>query len=228
MEKVYKVTTQGNFECEHVCQECPETGKYLYPLLYTHLEPPAIQEFEVLHFDGLKWNINKTNKGKTIYSKENYLLSTICITDELPPDATLEKPLDYPCKWSVTGWVEDLEKIRENKTFEIAQAFERTFSKGFFFSEELQINVDCRRYGKDNDSQNIERLIKNLTKNGLLATPVFYGYKEEKAYDVSIVSLKALLDEMDDYVLLNYNKKWSLEEQLKTAFTKEQINDVNW
>lgn len=120
------------------------------------------------------------------------------------------------------------DRKREQKEQELEQAFVNTFVAGFFFSEALQINVDCRRFGKDNDKQNVEGLIKTLRKKGLPGTEVYHGYKEEVSFNVSIEQLTLLIEEMEEYVLLNYEKKWLLENTLKNAQTKEDVDNVNW
>jgi hypothetical protein len=96
---------------------------------------------------------------------------------------------------------------------------------GHFNSPTLGIEVDCRRGGINNDIQNLERLIKRMNRENILETP-YKGYTEEVV--ATIDQLNTLLEEMGDYGLLLYLKKWQLEEQVKNVNDSELLKDIKW
>lgn len=225
--KVYKIDESGNYIGVHECQKCPETGGWLYPSNYTEIEPPEVNEFQVVKFQSGKWKISETNIGKTIYSKEN-AQQKICESEDIPEDFTLLEPIkDYPNKWKADKWIVDIEKYKEFKLQEIASSFNNELSNGKFFSEALQIDVDCRRTGLKNDLQNVEGLIADF--DNLLPEEKYYvGLNQITTEQFTLTQLEALKLEMVQYGRQLYKKKWLLENQIKNTDDLEILKEINW
>jgi hypothetical protein len=117
---VYKIDEQGNFTGEHNCQVNPETKGWMYPANYTEIQPPELKEFEYSKFDGKKWVISETDRGKTIYNKDNYLHQTLCPEHEAPEGWTKLEPVkDKPCLWEVDKWIIDKAKETDQENQKI-------------------------------------------------------------------------------------------------------------
>ena len=200
-------------------------GRKTQQEILTELGKSKLGENEVILFeDG--WKVIESYKGKTIYNKENQYQYQELYEHEIPEGWTIEEPIkDKPCKFENNKWVVDISKYKEQKFNEISSAFEDNVMNGHFNSPTLGIEVDCRRGGINNDIQNLERLIKRMNRENILETP-YKGYTEEVV--ATIDQLNTLLEEMGDYGLLLYLKKWQLEEQVKNVNDSELLKDIKW
>ena len=120
----------------------------------------------------------------------------------------------------------NLVMARSSQTRVIETSFKEQFTSGHFLSTAIGIEIDCRREGKDNDLQNVERLIKKMERSNI-GTITYHGYIEDKD-NVTSAMLETLTEEMDDFVLYNYNKKWMLESAIATAQTIEEVKNIIW
>ena len=99
-------------------------------------------------------------------------------------------------KLGVRTEAEIFEKKRREKYSEIQGAFSNEFINGSFFSETLQIEVDCRRAGEKNDIQNVETLIKDyefLTEQ----EKYFVGKTEITSFPLTLEQLELLRRDKD-------------------------------
>lgn len=125
----------------------------------------------------------------------------------------------------INGKVNKDKRKWADKENEIKASFTENFINGRLFSETLGIEVDCRRNGKDNDIQNVQNLIEDMTENG--ETSVDYvGYTEIKK-GVTIDQLKNLLKEMRKHGRDTYTKKFILQEQIKGSSLKD-LDNIKW
>ena len=119
----------------------------------------------------------------------------------------------------------DFEIYKNLKYREIRLAFEHEFRNGVFTSKVLDIDVDCRRSDTKNDLQNVEILIEYVTRNSL-PNVLYVGHKE--SVNATIEKLYTLIEEMQDYGLGLYQKKWALEEEIKNAKTIKELEVIQW
>ena len=117
-------------------------------------------------------------------------------------------------------------KQKNNKYIEIIGAFENNLSNGVFDSTILNMKVDCRRSNTKNDLQNVQGLISYMTRNSI-STIDYVGYTEIKT-NVTISMLETLVEEMQDYALTLYNKKWQIETLINSCSSKEELETINW
>lgn len=95
----------------------------------------------------------------------------------------------------------------------------KNFNK--FRSTTLSTVVDNRRDSDHNDLQNIDMLIRKGVE------PVdFKDAQGEFITGVTLVQLESLRLEMIDNALGIYQQKWSWEEQIKAATTKQELNSI--
>lgn len=116
--------------------------------------------------------------------------------------------------------------IRRKQT-DIKEAFENSFISGSFFSETLQIDVDFRRNGINNDLQNVEGLIRDYA-NLLPEEKHYVGLTETTSFTCTLEQLEGLALEMSQHGRALYKKKWMLEEQIETATRIEDLEDIHW
>lgn len=179
--------------------------------------------------DAEGWKIITSYKGKEIYNKENYLEFKICDEDDIPEGYTLKKPLENkPSKFVNDEWVLDFEVLKDRKKSEIKTLFEENLQHGSFFSEALQIQVDCRRNDISNDKQNVDGLISIMLDRGIETT--YYKGDGATATDVTIEQLKALSKEMEFHVFNLYQTKHTLMTLVDQVSDNDEIalNNIKW
>lgn len=144
-----------------------------------------------------------------------------------PKDETgVEIPLSS-CIYA-DGVVKDnrLQVKKDEKKDEITVAFKKEISDGHFFSQGLQIDVDYRRSGTENDLQNVEALISFMTVNSISET-VYSGYKSQTA-PATLQQLKDLVFEMKTYGVYLYNRKKVIKEQIEAAESIAEVKEITW
>lgn len=94
--------------------------------------------------------------------------------------------------------------------------------KVFFFRTAFNSG---RRSGIRNDKQNLQTLISYLERKGLTGAS-YKGYTESATASVS--DLKVLMNEMEDYGLYLYNKKWGKETEVDNCTSKEDLDAITW
>lgn len=113
--------------------------------------------------------------------------------------------------------------FKEQKLKEVSTKFNETLANGHFFSQSLQIDVDCRRSDTKNDLQNVQNLIKKMQVDGI--QQIYYvGYTETAP--VTFQQLLQLEIEMIDFGLQLYNKKWELESQISNAQSIAELENI--
>lgn len=120
----------------------------------------------------------------------------------------------------------NLDLAKQHAISQIKGSFKQAFENGHFISNSLGIEVDCRRNGDDNDKQNVEGLISNMTRNSK-ATVNYTGYSEIKT-GVTKTQLEELVAEMEDHVLSLYEKKWMKQLEIQSATTIEEVKAIVW
>ena len=128
---------------------------------------------------------------------------------------------------------EKLLKIKQEKLKQISQLFETTIANGHFFSQSLQIEVDCRRSSTKNDLENVKNLIEAFIEINRETLDIYRGYtvpdtgETYYAHNVTLNQLKQLKLEMIQYGENLYRRKWSLEDLINNAQTLEELNSIN-
>jgi hypothetical protein len=113
--------------------------------------------------------------------------------------------------------------FKEQKLKEVSTKFNETLANGHFFSQSLQIDVDCRRSDTKNDLQNVQNLIKKMQIEGI--QQIYYvGHTE--TVPVTFQQLLQLEIEMIDFGLQLYNKKWELESQISNAQSIAELENI--
>ena len=115
--------------------------------------------------------------------------------------------------------------LQNNKLNEIDSAFNNNLSTGNFQSVILNILVDCRRDATHNDVQNVQSLISFMSANNISEID-YKGY--DSTAPATIEQLQSLLLEMQGWGLSQYQKKWSLEAQIKLTTTIDELNLIVW
>jgi hypothetical protein len=165
-------------------------------------------------------------------------LDTLLVLEGEPYEEVRYDPLNWPkdenggdldinlCYWNdiivVAKSEEMLADELKTKIFEdIDDAFENILANGKFFSNSIELEVDCRRSASKNDLQNVTGLISSMKRN-LASTTNYKGLSATKM-GVSLEALQNLVYEMEDYGLALYNKKFSLEAQAFACVTRSAL-----
>ncbi len=128
---------------------------------------------------------------------------------------------------------EKLLKSKQEKLKQISQLFEDTIANGHFFSQSLQIEVDCRRSSTKNDLENVKNLIEAFIETNSETLDIYRGYtvpdtgETYYAHNVTLNQLKQLKLEMIQYGENLYRRKWSLEDLINNAQTLEELNNID-
>ena len=236
MEKVYIIDEKGYFLYEHICQICPETGEILYPNNYVEIEPKN-QEGYIPKWNGQEWIYVLNCNNKTVYSKTNCLDEIRCLDFEAPENYTPIIPPElreyYIFDDNLNQWVKDFNRYKTHKLDLLSKMFNNILTEGHFFSQTLQIEVDCRRTGIKNDLQNVENLIGYLETSNQTELNIYRGYTNPEtsitqyAYNVTLEQLQQLKLEMIQYGLQLYNRKWQLEDLINNASTLSDLNNIS-
>jgi len=225
---IYKLDENNYYIGLHYCQKCPETGQWLYINNYTEIKPLEEKEGYVLLFNKNtnQWEYKKSFLNTTIYNKQNYLEKKICDTIEIPNGFTDIKPIDnVPYIWNeiLNNWEINFILYKKQKLQEIIEKFNITLTNGHFFSQTLQIEIDCRRSDTKNDLQNVQNIIKYLQLTQQNQLDFYRGYTNPETQETQIkvnVTLEQLQQvelEMIAFGLQIYNTKWQLEQLVENA-----------
>ena len=112
-----------------------------------------------------------------------------------------------------------IEQLREGKLREIDGCFDSEINDTAHVTSSIDsFEIDARR----RDGQNIEGLITYYTE------PIPYkGYSETRP-NTTLEELQTFKREIFENGLRLYNKKWSLEEAIAEAQTKEELDEIVW
>ena len=112
-----------------------------------------------------------------------------------------------------------IEELREFKLCEIDDAFDSEINDTAHVTSSIDsFEIDARR----RDGQNIEGLITYYTE------PIPYkGYSETRP-NTTLEELQTFKREIFENGVRLYNKKWSLEEAIAEAQTKEELDEIVW
>lgn len=237
---VYLIDNNGYYIGEYICQISPVTGDYVYPDM-TYVEiAPQLDPDTIPHWNGASWDSIPNYRGKVIYNTQDCTQNKICDTIELPDGYTSIPPiLGKPCIWNqeLQQWVVDdaqyLAQLKKLKLQEVSTGFQYALSNGHFFSQTLQIEIDCRRNAVQNDLQNVQNIIKYLVSMQAPGLSEYRGYTNpetlETAYaqNVSLEQLQQIEIEMIGYGLILYNTKWAFENAINNAQSIEELNAIN-
>jgi len=235
---IYALDENDYYIGEHICQKFPDTGEWLYINRYTEIVPPESKDGFVLKFnkDIQQWIYIQSYVGKSIYNKQNYQESMICQTIGLPDGYTDIAPIDNkPCIWNETlqQWEVDIVTYKQQKLQEISEKFNIALVNGHFYSQTLQIEIDCRRSNTKNDLQNVENIIVFLSATSGQGLDVYRGYtnpetgETQYAYNVTLQQLEQLRLEMIQYGLRLYNRKWQLEDAIANTQSQSELDAIS-
>lgn len=233
-KKIVAVLDQsGNYLGNQKCQVCPITKGWIYPTYYSETLPDIdisnLQKSDKIVFSNNEYKIINTKMNIDIWNKETKQHKLNEQEENIPEGWTENKPLENkPCKWDETknDWKVDIEKYKKQKYNELNSGFSIELSNGKFYSETLQAEVDCRRGGHNNDKQNVEGLVSYMERNNI--ANINYVAYDSIVPDITVNQLKSLIIEMEDHVLVLYNKRWTLRDQLENSTTEKQIDDIQW
>lgn len=129
----------------------------------------------------------------------------------------------------------ETELLNEQKVIrlrQVSKAFEDILANGHFFSQALQLEIDCRRNSTKNDLQNVENIIEFLTLTNGQGLDMYRGYTDPEtcetqyAYNVTLSQLQQVKLEMIQYGLQLYNRKWQLEDAIANAQTQSELDAI--
>ena len=167
------------------------------------------------------------------YSKDVAPTDAIEVPEGTQPDELEWDGQNLRLKSQEQIQAEKLLKSKQEKLKQVSQSFEDTITNGHFFSQSLQIEVDCRRSDIKNDLQNVENLITFLTSTNTQAIEVYRGYTNPEtsitqyAYNVTLEQLQQLKLEMIQYGLQLYNRKWQLEDAIANAQSQSELDAIS-
>ena len=145
------------------------------------------------------------------------------LTDEERNSSGIVKTL---ADGSFSSIVSSLQKLRDGKSAEISHAHSEAIRYGYFHSEALGIDVDCRRNDEKNDLQNVQGLIDDY--ESLQDEEKYYkGYTETTSFMLTLTQLESLKKEMIRHVRELYVRKWQLVSSLETA-GPDEIPSITW
>ena len=127
--------------------------------------------------------------------------------------------------WKGGKWVLALDDAKSAKLREITAAFDDSFLNGSFLSTTLGIEVDCRRSGTKNDYQNIQGLL-SMMQRGNIASTTYVGVSE--SVTATKEQIQQVLNEMEDYSIAMYKRKWDCEAAIAAAETAEALQAITW
>ena len=112
-----------------------------------------------------------------------------------------------------------IEQLRESKLREIDGCFDSEINDAAHVTSSIDsFEIDARR----RDGQNIEGLITYY------AEPIPYkGYSSTRP-NTTLEELQTFKREIFENGVRLYNKKWSLEEAIAEAQTKEELDEIVW
>ena len=174
--------------------------------------------------------------NKIFITPEDNLIPQCAISIDVPEGTQLDE-----LEWNGQNLIlksqeqiqaEKLLKSKQEKLKQVSQLFEDTIANGHFFSQALQIEIDCRRNSTKNDLQNVENIIEFLILTNGQGLDVYRGYtnpetnETQYAYNVTLEQLQQVKLEMIQYGLQLYNRKWQLEDAITNAQTLEELNSI--
>ena len=184
-------------------------------------------QIAVLNPDKTDWEYYEDKSGKWYdkKTKEETMTQDPYFSSE---SQTQLKPLDEDCYFDEinTKWVVDIELYKKTKKGIIGQNFKNALQLGHFFSNTLQIEIDCRRSSENNDLQNLEGLIDIMTIDGVEFYP-YFGYTETNS-STTVEMLQLVKIEMKRYFISLYNKKWIKEASITSTNDLDALIDIVW
>ena len=207
-----------------------DPNSYLIPANSTLIEPPIKENGFALVFDvGAGVWIKKIDKrGIEIYNTVTLEKSRIENFGEgIPFGWTSIIPTSDNVKWDNKNsvWIDDIDKLKKTKSEELSKAFSETLMTGKIQSSALGIIVDARRFGDKNDLQNVEALLSHMLRWNEIEIN-FHGSTDSVI--ATIPMLETLRSELQDYGLSLYQYKHALNDKLKLAQTKNEIDLITW
>ena len=111
--------------------------------------------------------------------------------------------------------------VKNEKLTEIKNAFLNA-GNGYMYSETLKTNVNAG----DVAFRNVQSLIDYMTENNITNTQ--FRVYDNSFVEITLDQLKQLKNEMIQYGLNLYHKKWDLESQIKNATTIDEVLQIKW
>jgi hypothetical protein len=223
----------------HDCQMSPlEPGNFLKPTNnYSLNQPPVWNRFEtIICNEDLTWTIVHDYRGTKLYNKKTGIsdLKITKIKEEIPNTHTLIKKENNQSYiiWNEeqNNWIEDeqlkLQYYKDLKNNEIKNSFYNIFNEGFT-SPTLNITIDCRRDGLNNDIQNYTQLL-DLLKSGVTSEVQIRCKDNSLSEPLDQDKLQTLINETTIYGIQMYQKKWLLNEQVNNCNTYEELELIKW
>lgn len=113
-----------------------------------------------------------------------------------------------------------LEDLKDRKKAEIKESFLNAPNLGIEIS--LGYRVDSTRLAKDNMSEVLAHCVENDI------TSVKIRLYDNSYAVVNQDELKTIINELRQFGLYLYEKKWALEEQINTALNESQLDAISW
>ncbi len=113
----------------------------------------------------------------------------------------------------------DFNMEKQAKLNEVSEKFLQMFKSGTFVSASLGFEVDNRRYGKDNDKDNVESLIYKLSSMPTGTTIQFKAV--DGFHDLTLSQLDSLKKEMIADGLSKYEWKFQKENEINSIVVDE-------
>ena len=233
----YKPETR-EYSHYHDCQPSPlEPNNFLMPENFILEKPLDAKDFETNILDeNNKWKIVCDYRNIELYNKETGLsdLRIKNINEEIPTTHTMiKKEVNVPYLiWNEeqNNWIEDealkLQYYKDLKNNEIKNSFYNIFNEGFT-SPTLNITIDCRRDGLNNDIQNYTQLL-DLLKSGVTSEVQIRCKDNSLSEPLDQDKLQTLINETTIYGIQMYQKKWLLNEQVNNCNTYEELELIKW
>jgi hypothetical protein len=170
------------------------------------------------------------------YLNENNILCCTLLKECAPKNA-IELEVDSPDDVIFDNEIiriktleEKLLKFKELKMNEIKQKFMNAMANGVIDftipSSGIQVQVDARRSNINNDLQNVEGLIEMMQLQNI--SEIQYKCYDNNKYTFTLQDMIALKYALMNYGLQLYAKKHMLEDMVKQATTKEELEQIVW
>lgn len=150
------------------------------------------------------------------------------------PDGVIKNGITHISKSSPT-WFEYLEwldqgntpepaftltQIRQDQIGVIKKAFLDTPGRGLTTS--LGLKVDCDRM----DLENFQVLLESCNRKGLAGATI--RLHDNTFAEVTVEDLQTIINEIQEYGLSLYQRKWAKESAIEQAATEAQIKAITW
>ena len=218
----YKYNTiTGKYEGQVETAYYTPDGKLLSG--YTKLEPPTISDGKELYFENNQWVL----KDKPVDYRGTWVNidgDTVSITQlgETPPDGYAKEKdgIWYFANGSEATDI-TLKQLKQRKINQLKTDFNNLPNLGFHSQ-----TIDKTINAKYTDLLNMKSLLAYMTKNNL--STVKFRCFDNSFVDITQAQLQSMIDELIDYGIQCYNKKWQIEQAINQATTIDKLKSIQW